>query len=314
MRRSPIVHRLSQILPIVLMVALLTLSIKTITHELKNDSLQNIWQYLQGIPKLHKLGALTLTGLGYLVMTGYDLLGFQYIRQTLAPAKIATTAFVSYAVGNTIGFTAFSGTAIRYRFYHGWGVSKGKIAQLIIFTHLTFWLGLFAVGGIVFIIDPLTLPSALKLPFDSVHPLGLIFLSLVLIYFAVSYYWKRPLQLGSESILFPSPKISFQLIAVSCLDWGIACSVLYLLLPATSGWSYPGFFGIYILALTAGLISTVPGGLGVFETVILLLRPASLPASDLLGALIAYRIVYYFIPLIVALGLFITHEFKQQKP
>jgi len=313
MLQSPIIRRLSQALPILLMIFLLTLSIKTIIHELKNDSWQNIWQYLQGIPKLHKLGAITLTGLGYLVMTGYDLLGFQYIRQTLAPTKIATTAFISYAVGNTIGFTAFSGTAIRYRFYCGWGISKGKIAQLILFTHLTFWLGLFVIGGIVFIIDPLTLPSVLNLPFDSVHPLGLIFLFLVFIYFAVGYYWKRPLQFGSESILFPSSKISLQLIAVSCLDWGLACSVLYLLLPAASGWSFPGFFGIYILALTAGLISTVPGGLGVFETVILALRPASMPATDFLGALIAYRIIYYFIPLIVALGLFITYELKQNK-
>ncbi|TVQ48543.1 MAG: UPF0104 family protein [Gloeocapsa sp. DLM2.Bin57] len=313
MLRSPVFKRLSQILPIVLMVVLLTFSVKTITHELKNDSWQNIWQYLQGIPKLHKLGAIILTGLGYLVMVGYDLLGFEYIRHRLAPTKIATTAFISYAVGNTIGFTAFSGTAIRYRFYSGWGVSKGKIAQLILFTHLTFWLGLFAVGGIVFIIDPLTLPSALKLPFDSVHPLGLICLFLVLIYFGVGYFWKRPLQLGPESIEFPSAKISLQLIAVSALDWGLACGVLYLLLPEGTGWSYPGFFGIYILALTAGLISTVPGGLGVFGTVILVLRPASLSASNLLGALIAYRIIYYFIPLIVALGLFIIHELKQNK-
>jgi uncharacterized membrane protein YbhN (UPF0104 family) len=178
---SSLVRRLSQILPIVLVVILLTISLKTIIHELKNDSLKNIWQYLQGIPPGHKLGALILTALGYLVMTGYDLLGFKYIKQTLSIAKIARTAFISYAIGNTIGFTAFSGTAIRYRFYSHWGISNGKIAQLIVFTHLTFWLGLFAVGGIVFLIDPLTLPKVLKLPFNSVHPLGLVFLCFVLI-------------------------------------------------------------------------------------------------------------------------------------
>jgi uncharacterized membrane protein YbhN (UPF0104 family) len=74
---SSLVRRLSQILPIVLVVILLTISLKTIIHELKNDSLKNIWQYLQGIPPGHKLGALILTALGYLVMTGYDLLGFK---------------------------------------------------------------------------------------------------------------------------------------------------------------------------------------------------------------------------------------------
>ena len=214
MLQSPLIRRLSQFMPIVLMLFLLILSFKTIIHELKNYSWQDIWQYLQSIPQLHKLSAITLTALGYLVMTGYDLLGFQYIKQALAPTKIATTAFISYAVGNTIGFTAFSGTAIRYRFYYSWGVSNSKIAHLILFTHLTFWLGLFAVGGFVFIIDPLTLPAVLQLPFNSVHPLGLIFLSFVLIYFVIGYCWKRPLQIGSESIQFPSPQISLQLIAV----------------------------------------------------------------------------------------------------
>ncbi|MEB3227052.1 MAG: hypothetical protein VKJ27_01595 [Synechocystis sp.] len=312
MLQSPLVRRLSKFLPIGLMVVLLMLSINTISHELKNDSWPTIWQYLRRIPQQHLWGAITLTALGYLVMTGYDLLGFQYIRKALAPAKIATTAFISYAVGNTIGFTAFSGTAIRYRFYSGWGVENSKIAQLILFTHLTFWLGLFAVGGVVFMVDPLTLPSVLKLPFASVHPLGLIFLSFVVVYFAIGYYWKHPLTIGSESIQFPSTPISLKLIAVSALDWGIACGVLCLLLPPGTSWSYPGFFGIYILALAAGLISTVPGGLGVFETVILVLRPASLPAADLLGALIAYRIIYYFVPLIVALIVFMRFELQKK--
>jgi uncharacterized membrane protein YbhN (UPF0104 family) len=131
---------------------------------------------------------------------------------------------------------------------------------------------------------------------------------LLLIYFAISYYWKYPLNIGSEAIQFPPASISLQLIIVSCLDWGLACGVLYLLLPVGISWSFPGFFGIYILALTAGLISTVPGGLGVFETVILVLRPDSLSAADLLGALIAYRFIYFIIPLIVALALFIAYE------
>lgn len=309
----PWVRRFVQVLPICFALLLFTVSITTIIYELKAHSWQSIWQYLSTIPKTQKSGAIMLTILGYCTMTAYDFLGFRYIRQSLVPTKIAFTAFLSYAVGNTVGFTAFSGTAIRYRFYGSWGVSTLKIAQLIVFTHLTFWLGLFAVSGVVFLVDPLTLPTVLNLPFESVHPIGIIFLLLVAIYFTTSFFWKRPLKVGSELVSFPSPQISFALISVAAIDWGLAAGVLYLLLPINTGLSFPSFFGIYILALTAGLISTVPGGLGVFETVILLLRPSSVSVSDILGALIAYRVIYYFLPLIVALGLFVVQEFRRHR-
>ncbi|RMD73125.1 MAG: UPF0104 family protein [Cyanobacteria bacterium J149] len=247
-------------------------------------------------------------------MTGYDILGFIHIKQKLSVLKIAFTAFVSYVVGNTVGFTAFSGTAIRYRYYGLWGVSKIKIGELIVFTHLTFWLGLLSISGVVSILDPLTLPSAIKLPFASIHPLGFIFLSLVLIYFIISVTIKHSVTIAGEEITFPKPIISLGTIIVAGLDWGLAALVLYLLLPPNLSMTYIGFFGIYIVALTAGLISTVPGGLGVFETVMLYLRPESISAPQMLGGLIAYRFVYYLLPLIFAVVLILLEAWKKRHP
>ncbi|BAQ66543.1 lysylphosphatidylglycerol synthase domain-containing protein [Geminocystis sp. NIES-3709] len=300
-----------QIIPILFVIILFSISIMAIVSELKKDSIESVWLYLKNIPHWHKVVALVMTILGYGLMTGYDLLGFSHIRQKLSPFKIAFTAFVSYAVGNTIGFTAFSGTAIRYHYYGLWGISKIKIGELIIFTHLTFWLGLLTISGVVSLLDPLTLPSVIKLPFKSIHPLGYIFLSLVIIYFIVSVTIKHSFNLGEEEITFPKPKISVGTIIIAALDWGLAAGVLYLLLPVNSAMSYISFFGIYIIALTAGLISTVPGGLGVFETIMLYLRPQSVSSSDMLGGLIAYRIVYFFIPLIVALALIGIQAWKK---
>lgn len=293
--------KLKQLLPILFILLVFSISIWSINNELKNYTIDQIWGYLQNIPKLNRLLALVFTILGYSVMTGYDLLGFKHIQQQLAPLKIAFTAFVSYAIGNTIGFTAFSGTAIRYRYYGLWGVSKLKIAELIVFTHLTFWLGLLTISGIVCLVDPVTLPNTLHLPFKSLKPLGVIFLLVILFYFFLSFTVKHSWKIGKEEVYFPKPIISLGTIMVSMIDWGLAAGVLYQLLPSHSTLTYIGFFGIYIIALTAGLISTVPGGLGVFETVILFLRPVSISAHNMLGALIAYRIVYFILPLIVAL-------------
>jgi uncharacterized membrane protein YbhN (UPF0104 family) len=204
----------------------------------------------------------------------------------------------------------FSGTAIRYRFYSGWGVSPVQIAKIIAFTHLSFWLGMFAIGGVVFLIDPLTLPTLLKLPFKSVHPLGIIFLVIVGLYLLASLWYRKPLRIRGEELALPSTRLSLTIVAVAALDWGLAAAVLYRLLPSTMALSYPAFFGIFVLALTAGIISTVPGGLGVFETIILLLRPPSMSAPAMLGALLAYRSIYYFLPLIVAIGLWLARELR----
>ncbi|WP_107666647.1 lysylphosphatidylglycerol synthase domain-containing protein [Cyanothece sp. BG0011] len=307
------VRRYIKYLPVFLAIALLTLSIVTISHEFKDHNPAEILRYLSNLNTTHKIGVIALTSLGYFIMTGYDFLGFHYIDQYLKRSKIIMTAFISYAVGNTIGFTAFSGTAIRYRFYGSWGVSKVKIAQLIIFTHLTFWVGLLGVGGVVFLIDPLSLPKILNLPFQSAHPIGFVFLVLVSIYFIISFFRKQPFKMGSELIYFPSPKISLASICIAAMDWGVASGVLYLLLPLSEKISFPGFFGIYILGLTAGLISSVPGGLGVFETVILLSLPNTISQADILGGLIAYRGIYYFLPLVVAIFLLIIKEVQQQR-
>lgn len=305
--------KIRQLIPIVFVLILFSLSVIAIASELKKYSLESVLLYLQNIPRWHKIAALLMTILGYGLMTGYDLLGFSHINQKLAPLKIAFTSFISYAVGNTVGFTAFSGTAIRYRYYGLWGISKIKIAELIVFTHVVFWLGLFSISGVVSLLDPLTLPAVIKLPFKSIHPLGFIFLSLVLIYFIVSVTVKHSLKFREDEITLPKPIISLASILITAFDWGIAASVLYLLLPVNTHLSFISFFGIYIVALTSGFISNVPGGLGVFETVILYLRPESVSATHMLGGLIAYRLVYFFIPLIVALLLIIIHTWNSKK-
>lgn len=313
MQSKSLVKYIRQGIPVLFIFVLFSFSIMAIVSELKKDSIESVGLYLKSIPHGHKLTALVMTIFGYGLMTGYDLLGFAHIRQKLSPLKVAFTAFISYAVGNTVGFSVLSGSAIRYHYYGLAGISQVKITELIVFTHLTFWLGLLSIGGVVSLIDPLTLPTTLKLPFDSIHPLGYIFLSLVLIYFILSITLKHSLKLKGEEITFPQSIISSGTIIITALDWGLAAGVLYLLLPISDSITYIGFFGIYIIALITGLISNVPGGLGVFETVMLYLRPQSVSPADMLGGLIAYRIVYFFIPLIVALVLIGIQAWKTKK-
>ncbi|WP_416672544.1 lysylphosphatidylglycerol synthase domain-containing protein [Egbenema bharatensis] len=305
-------RRIRQLLPILFIILMLTVAALAIRNELQEYSLQDIWQSITAIPKPRLLTALALTGLGYITITAYDLLGFRYIRRQLSPLKIGFTAFLSYAIGNTVGFTLLSGTAIRYRFYSPWGVPPVDIAKVIAFTHLSFWLGMFSIGGLVFLVEPQSIPQLLNLPLHNTSPLGVGFLLTVGVYLLLSFWIRKPLRIRGEEFVLPSVPLFLGLIGVTIVDWGAASGVLYALLPDMP-LSYLKFFGLYVLAMVAGIVSTVPGGLGVFETVILLLRPANMPANDVLGALLTFRCIYYFLPLFVAIGLMLLFEVRRSQ-
>ncbi|MEH1941338.1 MAG: lysylphosphatidylglycerol synthase domain-containing protein [Nostoc sp.] len=287
---------------------LLVLSLWAIANELHEYNYRDILNSLAAIPKSRLSWAIWLTVLGYLVMIGYDILGFSYINRSLNWNKIALTNFISSAFSNTIGFALLTGSAIRYRFYANWGVSAVAIAQVIAFANFTFWLGMFAVAGFLFIINPLKIPTQLHLPFATVRPIGVIFLLLVAIYLLGSIFIKQPLTIRGQEFRFPSFKISLAQIAISSFDWILAAAVLYAVLPSNISLSYLDFLGIYLLAMFGGVVSNVPGGLGVFETIILLILSSKVSAAAILGSMLAYRGVYYFLPLLIAAGLLGLYE------
>lgn len=287
---------------------LLALSLWAISSELREYTYRDIFNSLAAIPPSRLGLGIGLTSLGYLAMTGYDTLAFRYIRRSLSYKRIAFTSFISYAASNTIGFALLTGSAIRYRFYSAWEISAIAIAQVIAFANFSFWLGLFAVGGVMFLLKPLAIPTQVNLPFISVRPIGFIFLLLIAMYLLGSIVIRHPFRIRGREFGFPDFGLSLAQIGVSILDWSLAALVLFTLFPHTAPLSYLDFLGIYLLAMTAGVVSNVPGGLGVFETVILLLLSPKLPAAVTLGSLLAYRGVYYFLPLVVATGLVGLYE------
>ncbi|MCF2148489.1 lysylphosphatidylglycerol synthase domain-containing protein [Desmonostoc muscorum LEGE 12446] len=289
---------------------LLALSLWAIAHELHEYNYRDILNSLAAIPKSRLSWAIWLTALGYLVMIGYDILGFNYINRSLSWNKIAFTNFISSTFSNTIGFALLTGSAIRYRFYANWGVSAVAIAQVIAFANFTFWLGMFATAGLIFITNPLTIPPQLHLPFTTVRPIGVIFLLLIAIYVLGSILIKQPLIIRQQEFRFPSLPISLAQITISSLDWILAAAVLFAILPNNTPLSYLDFLGIYLLAMFAGVVSNVPGGLGVFETVVLLFLSSKISAAAVLGSLLAYRGIYYFLPLLIAAALLGIYEIK----
>jgi phosphatidylglycerol lysyltransferase len=236
-----------------------------------------------------------------MLMAGYDLLALRYIGRPLAVGKTAMASFLGNAFSNNIGFSMIAGASVRYRLYSTWGLSAVEITQVVLFCTSTLWLGFLGLSGAVFLVEPLALPQCLHLPFATARPLGLLLLLGVGSYLLCTLVLKEKIAIRGWSLSLPSLGLAGSQLSIGVLDWWLSGSVLYCLLPQSTPIGFTAFLEIYLLAQLGALISQVPGGLGVFETLILTLAPSNIPPPQLLGALIVFRGIYYLLPLLVAM-------------
>ena len=282
-------------------------------NELKAHSFHEIAIHIREIPLSRVLFALAFTMLNYLIMTGYDLLALRYIKHPFSYGKTALASFIGYAFANNMGFAMITGASIRYRLYSSWGFSLIEITKIIVFCTLTLWLGFLCLGGVVFLLEPLRIPQILHLPISSVRPIGIVFLLGLVAYFALSVLREKPFLVQKWEIVLPSQSLFIPQILIAMLDWTLAASVLFFLLPESMALTFPAFLAIFLLAQIAGIASQVPGGLGVFEAVIILLISPAIHDASPLGALLIYRGMYYVFPLVSAAFLLGGYEIYQKK-
>jgi phosphatidylglycerol lysyltransferase len=256
------------------------------------------------------LGLATLfTFFNYLILTGYDQLAFRYIRRAISPWQVALASFVGYAIANNVGFALVSGTSARYRFYSRWGLSGQEISRVVVFYSGTYWLGLIVLGGIALSAGVVTgLPSSV--PAWATHVAGWVLLGCAVVYPAAAVLRRSPVRIAGIDLPLPSlPLVSAQFL-LSILDWTLAAAVLYVLLPEPRP-DFPFVVGAFLAAQLVALVSHVPGGLGVFESLMILML--QLPAAAALPALALFRVVYYLVPLAVALAVLLSDEFYHRR-
>lgn len=270
--------------------------------------------YFHHLPYLQLFAALVGTALSYLVTTGYDWLALRYVHRPLPWRKVSFAALLSYAFSNSVGLSVLTSGSLRFRLYSSWGLTTVDIARVVVFTTLTLWLGILTVGGSVLQWVPLDLRIVPWLHLDR-HLLGLLLLCFPVAYLLLGILRRRPLRLGPWELAMVRPRLALPQLAIGSLDWIMASTVLFVLLPTTKTLGFGYILGVFLLAQIGGLLSHIPGGLGVFESLVLLMLQRALPASDILGALLAYRLIYYLLPLTLAaivLGLYELRHYREK--
>ncbi len=281
-------------------VVLFAFAIGVLHHVARGTDFPSLRESIRAISWLTIGAAVALTGAGYLVLTLYDQLACRHAGHPLPWRRVAMGSFIGHAFTHTLGNALLVGGSVRYRLYSASGLSAVEIALVIAFCFVGFWVGFLALAGMVFVIEPPPLVASLHLPFASARVLGGLFLIVPGAWLIASIALRRPLTIKGWSLRMPTPAMSAAQIALGAIEMSLRGLVLYILLPADIGLSYPAFLGAYLLAMVAGKISQVPGGLGVLEGVFLVLVPAAASSPATLGALAVYRGVYYLVPLMAA--------------
>jgi phosphatidylglycerol lysyltransferase len=303
-------HRFTPLIGIVLFV----LAGAVIHHEVDVYHWQDIKAALLGIPLRTLFAMLGFTLLGYLTLSLYDWLALEYAGEKLAYHRVLLTSFVGYAVSNTVGHALFSGGSMRYRFYSNWGLSAVSIARIVLFCSVTFLIGALTlmVAGYAVIPEHSLLTRNLS---EGYAIRGIITLATVVLFlwWGMVLFYRKPVSIRGFLLTMPGLSLSLRQTLVALVDILLASLVLYMALSHYTGMPFGTFLVLFIMAQLAGLFSQVPGGIGVFEGSFLFLASGQYPSSQILAALIAFRVVYYFLPLLFAGLLLASYELKPQR-
>lgn len=298
-------------LPVVIALAVFVAALEVLRLELSTVSWHDLSGDVLSIPLPHLLLALALTGSNYLVLAGYDLLAFRYVGRSVAVGRVVGVSMLAYAVAHSVGFAMLSGASVRYRFYSRWGVTAEELSRIVFSYSITFWLGLLALGGFALATTPLSRLG--DWPGHEFAPAaGWVCMIIVAGFLALTVMRREPLRIRNWTLPLPSPGLAVTQLVISILDWSLAGAALYVLLPVTD-LTVVSFIGAYLIAVLVGMISHVPGGVGVFESLMVLLLAPYATAGQLLPALVAYRAVYYLLPLSLAMVALVVNEVIERR-
>jgi phosphatidylglycerol lysyltransferase len=296
---SHLTQKITHVLPVILF----TCALVIVHNQLKAHDLSDILTSLQTMPIQIIIAAFALTVINYLVLAAYDWLALRFTGHKHIPmSKMTAAALLSYSISNNTGHAWAAGGSIRYRFYSKWGVPGWDILKISLFQTVTYLLGALTLGLVGSLLLPIYLAKTAQEP-PSIHWVSLVCAAALLAYWAAVLLWRKPLLFKGFEFYLPSPSMTFWQTLVSCIDVILSSLVLWVLLSGKVDIDFSAFLVVFVVAQVVGVISQVPGGIGVFESAFLWLI-TSIAATDqhliLISGLLLYRVIYYFVPLLLA--------------
>ncbi|WP_051748498.1 lysylphosphatidylglycerol synthase domain-containing protein [Nevskia soli] len=288
--------------------AVFVIAIWVLHHSLAKLRLSDVLASIEAEPWPRVAACAFFSACSYGMLTFYDYLALRGVRHPLPWRRVSLTSFIAFAIGHSAGLSMLSGGSVRYRSYIKEGLSAFEIAGVVGLVSVTFALGIGTMLGLSLLLESQQAARILHLDHAwEARLLGTAIFVLILGYLWLTQRIKRPLRIREREFRLPPFHIGLGQIVVASIDLCFAAASLYVLLPDGIPLHFFSFVGLYVLALQSGVISNVPGGVGVFESVLIQLLPGGATA-ELVSAVLLYRFIYYFVPLVLGVGLFAGRE------
>ena len=295
------------------MVVVLALCGFALQRLLAEVRLADVGAAIAALPFYAVFASLGFTAASFATLVGYDWSALRYVGQKLPVRVMALASFCGYAIGNTVGFALLTGGSIRFRIYTVAGMRTEDVGRVALFCVVAFGFGICAMSGVGVLLRPYLVSSTLNVPVTVLRAVSLALIVGVAA-FLVLCALRPTLRWRNMTLALPAPGLVAGQLVISALDLCLAGAALYVLLPDKAGLSFLGFLPVFCVAIIAGIMSHVPGGLGVFEAVMIFALGDRIGHGALVGALVVYRLLYYVLPLLLAGLLLGLNEIRRTMP
>ena len=231
------------------------------------------------------------------VLAAYELAVVRYVKHCIGRAKPVITALIAFPLGHAVGQTLLSGSALRYRMYAPAGFSAMEVGATVLLCGMPYVLALGLLLDLALVFGADALAPLFRISSEWLFVLGCVGLVKDAGYLLFVWRRKKPIRLGGWAVNVPTLRMTALQLVVGVTDIVLISSVLYLLLPESADIALLPFIAVYLASILVGVVSHVPAGLGVLESMLLLLLP-HVPPEQLLAAVLLYRVIYEVLPLL----------------
>lgn len=272
----------------------------------------DVWQVIGDYNRTALLSAVALVIVSYVLYGFYDLLGRAYCGHKLAKRQVMLVSFICYAFNLTLS-TWVGGIGMRYRLYSRLGLPGSTITRIFSLSITTNWLGYILLGGVIFTFGVVQIPAHWYIDERTLRIVGVVLLLVIIGYlWCCAFAKRRHLTVKGHKLVLPSWKFAVAQLVISSANWIAMGAIIWLLLGMKADFFF--VLGVLLVSSIAGVIVHIPAGIGVLEAVfIALLAGEHVAQGTIIAALLAYRVLYYFLPLLLALIGYLALESRAKK-
>jgi uncharacterized membrane protein YbhN (UPF0104 family) len=304
-KASPWGHALRTALSVLSSLVLFALALWILRRWLHQVSLEELQAEMEQVSATQVGLALVFTFLSFVALAGYEIYAVHYAGRRLPGWRVWIYSFITQSIVHAAGFAIVLGLSLRYKLYLRHGLTLLDAAKIQAFFTMTFALGTATLAGIVLLLHPDVPAAATSITDPFWRGIGLTALVGVAALLVWSGPLHRPVRVMGISMVLPSARITMIQIMLGIADLAAVAGALHALMPPELQLGYLHVLAIFVVAISIGLISHVPGSLGVFEsTVMLLISPSDDLVAPLVSSLILFRAIYYILPLVCGALLF----------